>query len=294
MTKPNLFIVGGPKCGTTSLFEYLGEHPEIDNCSIKEPQFFNSNRRSQDIKTLEQYLNLFKISKYSKYYCEASTSYYLNKHTIQAILNYNPNSKFIFLLRNPIELFFSLHKQLYFDGEENIKSPEKAWRMSESRSINKNIPISCAEPQKLIYSNVCSLGKHLKSLKNMVNEKNLYVNFSQNLKEDPCKLTSEIFKFLNISCTEINADLLNKSNKSRYSFRLHRAIKAYYRLKTKLNLNFSTGILNHVKSLNHIKDKKRPIYTNNIKFEKELKNFFRDDIKIIENETSKDLSSWFV
>ena len=39
MRKPNFFIVGAPKSGTTSLFHYLDQHPDIYIPSIKEPRF---------------------------------------------------------------------------------------------------------------------------------------------------------------------------------------------------------------------------------------------------------------
>ncbi|MCH9035408.1 MAG: sulfotransferase [Planctomycetes bacterium] len=40
MNKPDFFIVGAPKCGTTSLYEYLRQHPEVFMSRIKEPHFF--------------------------------------------------------------------------------------------------------------------------------------------------------------------------------------------------------------------------------------------------------------
>ena len=43
MNKPNLFIVGAPKCGTTFLYHYLKQHPEIYFPDFKEPHFFGSD-----------------------------------------------------------------------------------------------------------------------------------------------------------------------------------------------------------------------------------------------------------
>ena len=40
MNKPDFFIVGALKCGTTSLYEYLRQHPEVFMSRIKEPHFF--------------------------------------------------------------------------------------------------------------------------------------------------------------------------------------------------------------------------------------------------------------
>ena len=43
MTKPNLFIVGAPKCGTSSMYDYLAQHPDIYMSERKEPRFFGSD-----------------------------------------------------------------------------------------------------------------------------------------------------------------------------------------------------------------------------------------------------------
>ena len=43
LKKPNLFIIGAPKCGTTFLYYYLRQHPDIFFPSFKEPHFFGSD-----------------------------------------------------------------------------------------------------------------------------------------------------------------------------------------------------------------------------------------------------------
>ena len=42
MLKPNLFIIGAPKCGTTSIYSFLKQHPEISFPNLKEPKYFSS------------------------------------------------------------------------------------------------------------------------------------------------------------------------------------------------------------------------------------------------------------
>ncbi|NJO14781.1 MAG: sulfotransferase [Thioploca sp.] len=61
MKKPNFFIVGAPKCGTTALSEYLSSHPNVFMSYPKEPHYFSTdmpNKRSSS--SLEDYLQLFK------------------------------------------------------------------------------------------------------------------------------------------------------------------------------------------------------------------------------------------
>ena len=62
MRKPNLFIIGAPKCGTTALSEYLREHPAVFVTQPKEPHFFSKDfpyYYSPGHATLDHYLRLY-------------------------------------------------------------------------------------------------------------------------------------------------------------------------------------------------------------------------------------------
>ena len=61
MTRPNFFIVGAPKCGTTALSEYLREHPNAFLCQPKEPHYFATDFPTHRYVTKEEaYLKLFR------------------------------------------------------------------------------------------------------------------------------------------------------------------------------------------------------------------------------------------
>lgn len=102
--KPNLFIVGAMKAGTSSLHEYLAEHPDIFMSTPKEPSHF-----SQQIsysKGDQHYLNLFKNAKGYQVIGESSTQY-AKAPRIQGvperIHDFNPEAKIIYIMRDPIE-----------------------------------------------------------------------------------------------------------------------------------------------------------------------------------------------
>ena len=61
MKKPNFFIIGAPKCGTTALARYLSEHNDIFMCQPKEPNYFSSDlpMRQPGVESIDEYLNLF-------------------------------------------------------------------------------------------------------------------------------------------------------------------------------------------------------------------------------------------
>src|SRR5436853_5806169 len=46
---PNFFVVGAPKAGTTSLYHYLDQHPEVYMSPIKEPNYFSSEVRPENL-----------------------------------------------------------------------------------------------------------------------------------------------------------------------------------------------------------------------------------------------------
>ena len=76
-TLPNLFIVGAAKSGTTSLHNYLNQHPDVFMCTPKEPHFLINNDIGKDripvgICSENEYLNLFLAGEEKKYRGESS------------------------------------------------------------------------------------------------------------------------------------------------------------------------------------------------------------------------------
>ena len=111
MKKPNFFLIGGPKCGTTSLQEYLAQNPKIFMCTPKEPCYFDSDLPWPDSpKTEREYMRLFENANDSHMAVgEASTNYLYSAVAVEKILRFNPCAKFIVMVRNPIDMAISLH-----------------------------------------------------------------------------------------------------------------------------------------------------------------------------------------
>ena len=111
----DFFIVGAPKAGTTSLFYYLNKNKGICMSSIKEPNFFSS----QDLKiqkiyydslildNLKEYERIFTPKNKQQIIGEASVSYLFYPNVANRIFDYNPRSKIIIILRDPVERAFS-------------------------------------------------------------------------------------------------------------------------------------------------------------------------------------------
>ena len=108
---PNFFIVGAAKCGTTSMWEYLRQHPKIFMCTPKEPTYFSElpGQRPFNEKnpTWEEYLGLFENIKDEVILGDESPSYLVDPNSAERIHQSIPNAKILIFLRDPIKRAFS-------------------------------------------------------------------------------------------------------------------------------------------------------------------------------------------
>ena len=145
---PNFLIVGAAKCGTSSLHNYLNQHPEvfmpsynIEGINVKEPQFFVKkmviNRIHSGVWDWESYKDLFKQAQNYQAIGEASVFYlYYFEEAIKNIKQYLTNEvKIIIILRNPINRAFSAHQHVSRSIKENL-SFEDAIALEEKRLMN--------------------------------------------------------------------------------------------------------------------------------------------------------------
>lgn len=111
--KPNLFIIGAMKSGTTSLHNVLSTHPQIFMSPVKEPDYFLKSKCFDQEK--QQYFKLFEEAADELYVGESSTAYsklpYFNG-VAERINNYCPRAKIIYLVRDPFERIVSQYKHM--------------------------------------------------------------------------------------------------------------------------------------------------------------------------------------
>jgi len=128
MNLPNLLIVGAAKSGTTSLHNYLKQHPEIFMSNHKEPHFLinkeiGENRIPKGVKKLNEYSSLFDGSDTFKYRGESSAMYLQFPNiAIKNIKKYlEKDLKIIIMLRNPIDRAFSGYQHVKrFNVDEEL------------------------------------------------------------------------------------------------------------------------------------------------------------------------------
>jgi len=135
---PDFIIFGISRSGTTSLFQYLSKHPNIEPCAIKEPHYFDQyydrgiNWYRMNFPLKWQNLISTKIKNQKLVTGEATGAYLLNPHAPKRIYDLNPKIKLILLLRNPIDRAFSHYQRKLNNGTEKL-SFEEAIEKENSR-----------------------------------------------------------------------------------------------------------------------------------------------------------------
>lgn len=121
MLLPNLFIPGAAKSGTSSLHDYLDQHPDIYMSRVKEPHFFSRDQDSQQDQpaNLSDYAKLFSDGAGCKLRGESSTGYMVFPHVVERISKMIKSPRFIFILRNPIDRAYSHYWWLRGKGFED-------------------------------------------------------------------------------------------------------------------------------------------------------------------------------
>jgi len=138
MTKPNFFIVGFGRSGSTSLYKYLKQHPDIYMSTSKEPKFFCGEMLqgagTSSVDTLPEYLELFAGATGEKVLGEASTLYILSEEAAGRIHEFNPDAKIVILLRNPVGFLQSWHSLGVRDGYESEPDLMRALDLEDERT----------------------------------------------------------------------------------------------------------------------------------------------------------------
>lgn len=123
---PDFFIVGAPRCGTTSLNEYLNNIPQIYMCK-KECGFFSEYSNGR-VESYDEYRNLFSTAKQNQLIGESTAIYLRDPDTPEKIHNANPDAKIVIMLRDPIERAFS-HYLMYIKNGYETKPFSKKFKI---------------------------------------------------------------------------------------------------------------------------------------------------------------------
>lgn len=174
-----VMIIGAMKCGTSSLYELLGQHPEICTSKVKEPEFFSENQKHGS--KVEKYEMLFDYDSEQHVYClEASTGYTkypYEERVVDRIRASQINPRFIYAVRDPID---RIESQYNYGNVRQVR-----WR-TESILSPENINLSRYHTQ---------LGRYLK---HYPDKKRYFIADFDELVNAPADLAKQIFQWLNV------------------------------------------------------------------------------------------------
>lgn len=310
--KPNLFIVGAAKAGTTSLYHYLSQHPEVYMCPIKEPNYFSKDidpdkirpeilERSRLLKIdsfiksdmkkpihrafirdEEKYFSLFRFANNEKVIGEASASYLYSNVAAKNIYQFNPDAKIIIILRNPIRRMYSHYlmdrrmaiTQLSFEDAilKDKKNPNKTWG------------------SKSLYFELGEYYEQVKRYYDVFPSSNIFLMFSNELQKDAATVVKNIYHFLNIDTTfipDINYEF-NPGVVPRNIIISKIIANNYLRIKVRQNIS-NKLIKQFIKKLLF----KKPANENILEeTQRELIKYYSEDIHKLSKLINRDLSKW--
>lgn len=202
MKAVDFFIVGAPKCGTTSLAKYLGKHPLIFFSKRKEPHFFCTDfPKRQFDKTVEDYhKNNFDNFRHSQMtYGEGSTFYLYSKNSIHNIFNYNSAAKIIIMLRNPSDLIFSLFEFRKYGGSELNVDVETIWSLNNDRKLGQAIPSNWRYDNELLYyDEIAAFGTQIERVYSFFEPEDVKVILFEDFINETKRAYMEVLYFLGI------------------------------------------------------------------------------------------------
>ena len=137
---PNFFLVGASKCGTTSLFHALGQHPDVFVCPVKEPGFFAPGVPVEpgSPTSWDDYLALFGAVRSQPAVGEATTSYLATPGTAKRIRDRLPHARILMVLRDPADRLFAYYAAARVAG---ASLSFRAWVEAERAKESTRNPI---------------------------------------------------------------------------------------------------------------------------------------------------------
>lgn len=298
MRRPNFFIVGAPKCGTTALSEYLRTHPKIFLCEPKEPHFFAEDMdRHRYVKSLEEYLELFKYAGAEREIVgEASVGYLYSSVALTKIHEFNPEAKVIAMVRNPIDMAQSSHQQLLFARYEDEPDFEKAWNLQENRRRGQHIPPGCRAPAFLQYSETCRLGSQVQRLLGIFPANQIKIIVFDDFIADTAKVYREVLDFLELPDDHRqDFERINEAKQFRSKFvagliATCKPLAVAFALKLRAATGFNP--LPWMKRMLAVNEDKADKASLSAGLRTALADSFRSDVELLSNLIGRDLSFW--
>ncbi len=202
MRKPDFFIVGAPKCGTTAMTQYLRQHPDIYMPRKKELHFFGSDLESAWFTRDEDaYLGWFTAVAAEKRVGEASVWYLYSQKAAVEIHAFAPHAQIIIMLRNPVDMLYSQHSQFLYNGNEDIPDFMAALAAEPDRKQGRRIPPQAHLVEGLFYRETARYTEQVKRYFDTFGRENVHIIIFDDFKADTAQVYRETLRFLGVDDT---------------------------------------------------------------------------------------------
>ena len=310
------FIVGAPRCGTTTLAQFLKNHARVAFPVVKEPHFFSQH----DLRALgdeelrgrveRDYLGrFFANAPGRRIAADASVTYLYVPEQLEPALRLWPDSRFVVALRNPLAMLPSLHRRLIYLGDETIADFRDAWAAVADRAQGRRIPSGCVDPRWLRYDVAARFSAYLERLFAVVGRERCHVVIFDDLATDPVTQYRQLMKFLGIEpmpSPDLSARRQGKSVRVRWLQRLlkrpPRAVREYFAgehfrrricaLDEADSRQSPAGVLSLRKRLLKWNRVERPLEPLPVELQLEISRWFRGDIERLSKLLDRDLTHW--
>jgi len=286
--KPNFLIAGTGKAGTTSLHEYLAQHPEIFMSSFKEPNFFV---RDYGYNNWEDYLRLFAEVRNEKAIGESSTGYLCSAESPAWIKSTLGPVKIILMLRNPARRAESLYWWMMREGYENAPTFSKALELEPARANDPQFQANCGQflPDYFYYST----GLYCDQVRRFIEtfgRDHVRIYLFEDFAKSPRETCHDIFAFLGVDSDFAPQIAIHNEGRlpasPSFQFWLRNHAPRYLRF---LPRRLRRGILDRFMRVNTRRGS-API--RDFQTEQQLLERYRDDILKLERLLDRDLSIW--
>jgi hypothetical protein len=290
MMMPNFLVIGAMKSGTTALYYYLEQHPEIYMSPVKEPNFFSSQEQenaADAVTNIGTYQDLFRGGSGKKALGEASHSYLYEPRAAAEIKRYVPEAKLIAILRNPIDRAYSHFLHMVRSGTEPLDDFAQALREEEVR-IHKERTFQDYIGRGLYYN-------QLKRYFGTFPQEQVRVYLYEDLSGAPISTVQDAFRFLKVDDSFVPDVSLrrNVSGQPKYKTldgllrrqsRIKHAAKIYLpaRMRWRLSKTFDDLKTRNLAEPPPVQSKVR----------RHLIGVYREDILKVQELIHRDLSGW--
>lgn len=295
MHLPNFLIVGAPRSGTSSLYHYLRQHPDIFMPDIKEIQYFSTMKRSIIVND-EQYAQAFAGRTHERAIGEASPSYLYDPVAPYRIKDLLGDIHIFVLLRNPADRAFSHWHYLYQRGLEPLDFSE-ALAAELERMASAEFRRQVDYPVAYFYFEAGRYYEQVKRYFDVFGREKVHVFITEEFVRDPVSACQQIFGILNVA-TDFEPDIVIHNQTTAYRYKwahrfLARKLPAwfgplYYHLPVSLRIR----VFKAVRRVSRWNRKESSSMRLDETLRRELLERYRPDILNLEKLLGRDLALW--